>query len=95
MMNDNAINTKIAQLRALEAQINALSKQAESIKNELKGELDDRKGDSIETRLHRVFYSVYEKNSLDSNKLKEEGLYDKFCKSSLVTMFKITDVKLA
>lgn len=95
MMNDNNINTKIAQLRAIEAQMNALSKQAEAIKDELKGELDDRKVDSIETRLHRIFYSVYEKNSIDSAKLKKEGLYEQFQKSSLVTMFKITDKKFA
>lgn len=94
-MTNTLINTKIAQLRALEAQINSLNKQAEAIKNELKGELDTLKVDSIDTGIHKVFYLVYEKASLDSARLKEEGLYDKYTKSSLVTQFKITDKKLA
>jgi len=92
-MENTMINNKIDELRALEMQIALLGKQAEAIKNELKGELDSRKVDSVDTGLHKVFYTVYEKASIDSAKLKAEGLYEKFCKSSLVTQFKITDKK--
>ena len=92
-MDNNLINSRISELRALEAQIAELSKKTDAIKDELKAELDTRKVDSVDTGLHKVFYTVYEKSSLDSAKFKAEGLYNQFLKSSLVTQFKITDKK--
>ena len=92
-MTNELINTKVDQINELKAQIEALEQKAEAIKNELKAELDQRKVDSVDTGLHRVFYSVYEKANVDTAKLKEEGLYDKFKKMQTIVSFKITDVK--
>ena len=93
MLDNNSLNSKIAQLRALEAQMSALSKEAELIKSELKSELDTCKVDSIDTGIHKIFYTVYQKVSVDTTKLKEAGLYETYSKPSLITQFKITDNK--
>ena len=90
-MTKDLLNAKIAQLRALEAQMKALSKQADAIKDSLKAELDELKVDSIDTGIHKIFYQVYEKASVDVDKLKEAGIYLDYLKPSLITQFKITD----
>ena len=90
-MTNDLLNVKIAQLRALEAQMKTLSKQADAIKDSLKAELDELKVDSIDTGIHKIFYQVYEKASVDLDKLKKAGIYNDYLKSSLITQFKITD----
>ena len=95
MMTNELINEKIAALKALEEASSALNKQIDAIKSELKAELDVRKVDAVDTDLHKVFYSCYEKASIDTNKLKSAGLYDEYSKKSVVIQFKITDKKLA
>lgn len=94
-MTNEMINEKIAALKALEEASSALTKQIDAIKNELKAELDSRQVDSVETDFHKVFYSCYEKATVDTDKLKSEGLYDKYSKKSTIIQFKITNKKLA
>lgn len=93
-MTDKMINNRIARMKELQAQADAISKQVEALRDELKAELDSRKEDSIDTGIHRVFYNCYERATIDSDKLKAAGLYDKYSKKSVVTQFKITDVKV-
>lgn len=92
-MTNILIDTRIEELRALEAAAAELAKKADAIKNQLKAELDERKVDSLDTGRHKVFYSAYQKSSVDSARLKEEGLYNRFLKTSTVIQFKITDAK--
>lgn len=92
-MDNTTINTMIKELRVLEMAATDLNKQADEIKSRLKAELDERRVDSIDTGKHKVFYTAYEKSSVDSAKLKKEGLYDKFLKTSTILQFRITDVK--
>ena len=94
-MTADLLNVKIAQLKSIETQIKMLTKQADAIKNDLKAELDTNKVDSIDTGIHRIFYQVYQKASVDLEKLKGAGLYDTYSKVSLITQFKITDKQLA
>ena len=92
MMNNTQINAKITEIELLEAQIKELKALADSVKADLKAELDERKVDSIDTGIHKVFYECYEKKVVDTKALKADGLYDKYSKSQVNTMFKITSV---
>lgn len=93
MMTNEMMNAKIDELRALEAQIAEINKQVEAIKTQLKGELDSRQVDSVNTEKHNIFYSCYEKAGVDTAKLKAAGLYDEYSKKSTIIQFKITDCK--
>jgi len=92
-MTNAEMNQRIKELKELEELAAELKQEAEAIRGELKAELDTRKADSVDTGLHRVFYNCYERRNVDTEKLKKEGLYDKFSKLSTVIQFKITDVK--
>ena len=92
-MTNNEMDKKIAAMRALEAQIATLNASVDDIKKELKAELDARQADSVQTELHKIFYSVFDKKIADSDKLKKAGLFEQYSKKSVVTQFKITDVK--
>lgn len=91
-MTNIEINNKIAELRKIEEQAAALKKSADAIRDELKSELDNRKADSVNTGTHKVFWFCYEKGGVDTQKLKDAGLYDLYSKKSVVSQFKITDV---
>ena len=93
-MDNNMIDSKIAALKTLEEQMATLKKEVDSIKDELKAELDSRKEDSINTGLHKIFYSCYNKTVVDTDKLKAAKLFDNYSKVSTCTQFKITDVKV-
>jgi predicted phage-related endonuclease len=92
-MTNAELNERINKMRELEAQAAILKKQAEVIKDELKAELDDRKADSVDTGSHKIFYTAYEKASVDTSKLKAAGLYDFYKKVSTVLRFQVTDVQ--
>lgn len=92
MLNDGQINAKITQIQMLEAQAKELKAVADSIKDELKNELDERKVDMIDSGMYHVFYEAYEKKSVDTKALKSDGLYEKYSKTSMNLMFKITPV---
>lgn len=93
-MTKAEMNAKIAEIRRLEKEATLIKDQLESLRDELKAELDFRKVDSVDTGLHRVFYNCYEKSGVDSEKLRAAGLYDTYSKKSIVTQFKITDIKV-
>lgn len=92
MMTNVQINAKITEIELLEAQIKELKALADSAKAELKAELDAQNVDCIDTGIHRVFYEAYEKKIVDTKSLKADGLYEKYSKSQINTMFKITSV---
>jgi len=92
MMNNNTINAKITEIELLEAQIKELKAIADARKAEIKAELDERKVDSIDTGIHKVFYEAYTKRVVDTKALKADGLYDKYSKEQTNIMFKITSV---
>ena len=92
-MNNNIIDYKVSEIKRLEAEIKEKQAIIDSIKTDLKAELDERKVDCIDTGLNRVFYEAVERKIVDNAALKAAGLYEKFLKSSLSTMFKITKSK--
>lgn len=93
MMTNLQIDAKITQIELIEAQIKELKAVVDSMKSDLKAELDEQKVDMIDTGLNRVFYEPYEKSTVDTKALKEAGLYDTYSKKSTVLMFKLTKSK--
>lgn len=93
-MNNNQIDMKVTEIRNIQAEIAALTEKLNSVKDELKKELDTRKVDSVETALHKVFYLAFEKKLVDNQKLKDDGLYEDYCKPTVQIQFKITDKKI-
>ena len=91
-MTNTQINAKVTEIELLEAQIKELKALADSAKAELKAELDERKVDSIDTGIHRVFYECYEKKVVDTKALKADGLYEQYSKPQINMLFKITSV---
>lgn len=91
-MTNTQIDAKVTEIELLEAQIKELKALVDSAKSELKSELDDRKVDMIDTGIHHIFYEVISKKIVDTKSLKADGMYDKYSKESLSTMFKITSV---
>ena len=94
MLTIDNINDKIAEIERIQLEATKLQELAENLKNELKAELDERKVDSIDTGSHNIFYSCYEKTSVDTTKLKADGLYDAYSKKSVITSFRITQKKV-
>ena len=91
-MTDRMINNRVKKIRELEQEAAAIRDELESLKDELKAELDARQQDSIKTAFYNIFYNCFSKRNVDTQKLKDAGLYDQYCKESTVTQFKITDV---
>lgn len=71
MLNNEAIDKKVFELESLEMQVKELKEAIETIKDELKGELDKRQEDCIDTGFNRVWYKLVAKNNLDTKKAKE------------------------
>lgn len=92
-MTNHEIDTKVTQIEMLEAQIAELKAQVDSYKADLKSVLDDAQVDMIDTGLNKIWYKAYEKTSLDTNAIKEAGLYEKFSKTVAQVMFKMTKSK--
>lgn len=91
-MTNEMINKKIAELRKIEAKAAELKAVADDLRDQLKAELDSRQVDSINTGLHHVIYNCYEKSGVDTQKLKDAGLYDQYSKKSVVVQFRINDI---
>lgn len=93
MMNNLQIDAKVTQIELLEAQIKELKAIVDATKADLKSELDERKVDVIDTGINKVWYEAYERTSVDTKALKDAGLYDKYSKTSVNLMFKLTKSK--
>lgn len=91
-MTNEMMNAKVTEINLLEAQIKELKAIVDGLKGDLKAELDERKVDMIDTGLNHIFYEVVDKKIVDTKRLKADGMYDKYSKSSTSLMFKITSV---
>lgn len=91
-MTDKQIDNRINRLRELEAQAADIKKKVDAIKDQLKEELVKQDKESIDTGVHRVFWTSYSRTSVDSAKLRKDGLYDTYAKQQTINQFKITDV---
>lgn len=89
-MTNAKIDEKVARINELEAQAAILNAEITSLKDELKKECDNRKVDSILTKLNKISYIVFEKHQVDSKALKADGLYEKYAPKVTQTRFTIS-----
>ena len=95
MMTNELINAKVEEIRKINESINLLNAQKAQLEQELKDECDARRAEEIVTALHKIIYNCYERSGVDTDRLRQDGLYDKYKKTSVCTQFKITDIKSA
>lgn len=81
-MTNKQIDNRIEKLETLEAQIKALEKQAEAVKDELKAELGD--SEHLETAKHRLNWARVLTERLDSKALKADRpeVYSEYVKTT-------------
>lgn len=89
-MTNAIIDSKVTEIEILEAQIKNLKATVDSLKGDLKRELDELQVDMLDTGLNKIWYQVYAKKSVDTAAIKADGLYEKYSKESTVIQFKIT-----
>ena len=93
-MTNTQIDSKVFEIRMIEAQIKELKALADARKSELKAELDATQEDMLDTGMNRIWYKAIEKNTLDTKKAKAEleaaGKLDDCMKSSIELRFTIT-----
>lgn len=75
-------------------QMKAIEEKNKEIKEAILKEMEDRGIDSIEIDDVKITYKApYTKTSVDSNKLKEDGLYEKYTKTSNVKSSILISIK--
>ena len=87
-MTDKQIDKKVDEINELQRKASELKDQIEALKDQLRKECDKRQVDSIETKFHKVSYTCFEQRRVDSEKLKADGIYDKY--SKVGTQFRLT-----
>lgn len=83
-MTDRGFDIKVKKLFELQAQIDALEKEAEELKTAIKTEMLERKVDSITTLKYAAFWPLIISNKFDTTAFKKAhaGLYKQFSKPS-------------
>ena len=92
-MTNAVIDSKVVEIEMLEAQIKNLKATVDSLKGDLKRELDELNVEMLDTGINKIWYNVYAKKTVDTEALKQAGLYDKYTKDSTVIQFRITKSK--
>lgn len=81
---------QILELKAIEARIEELKKQADKIKDEMKTEMGNEEHMTVDE--FKVNYTIVISTTLDSKKLKQElpDLWNKYSKEGITRRFSIT-----
>lgn len=81
---------QILELKAIEARIEELKKQADKIKDEMKAEMGNEEHVAVDE--FKVNYTIVISTTLDSKKLKSElpDLWNKYSKEGITRRFSIT-----
>ncbi len=81
---------QILELKAIEARIEELKKQADAIKDEMKKEMGNEEHVAVDE--FKVNYTIVISTTLDSKKLKTElpDLWNKYSKEGITRRFSIT-----
>ena len=88
MTNAN-IHEKAMQYKLLKAQQKDIEAMLETLKKDMIAEMDTRKVEKLDVDGFSIRYNVYSKQSVDTAKLKEDGLFDKYTKETTYTRFEI------
>ena len=93
-MNKVEMEARVVELMVLEAQIKELSKQADSIKEELKKEMNRRKVESMTTENHVIRWTYMTSNRFDSSAFKTDHpkLCEEYTRPSSSRRFSIADL---
>ena len=77
--------------REIQAEIKALTEQADALKLAMIAEMDVRQADELAAGEYTIRYTLYESARLDSKKLKAEnpGLYGQYSKATTSTRFSV------
>ena len=71
-------------------EITRLKKQKGAIKTELIAEMDARQAEKVVTATHTISYIIFDKTTVDTEKLRAAGLYDLYSKTKAETRFTVT-----
>jgi predicted phage-related endonuclease len=90
-MSINDLTTTARDYRQILAEIKELEAQAETLKQAMIKEMDNRQVDKLPCGEFEIRYTVVESSRLDSKKLKSEhsDLYNAYSKSSTSTRFQV------
>lgn len=91
MLGNRAIENRVAKLQALEEQAKAIEAQMETIKSELKADMEEKGVDEIETAHYKIRWKLIESNRFDTAAFKKEftELYNRYIKKSFSKRFTI------
>lgn len=93
-MTDRTFDKKVAELVALQAQMDAISKRMEDIKTDIMVEMESREVDVITTKKFRADWKTIVSNRFDSSAFKKAfaDLYTQFCKHNEYKRFTFKSV---
>ncbi len=90
-MSTNEMNTVAREYREIQAMIKELEEQADSLKQTLIKEMDNRRVDTVQAGEFKVSYKLVESGRLDSKALKaaHSDIYSAFTKKTTSTRFTV------
>ncbi len=90
-MTERMIETRIRKLQEIEAQQKELEAAADTIREELKADLEEKGVDELKTKNFILRWKEIISNRLDSKALKEAlpDVYSQFCKTSTSRRFSV------
>lgn len=91
MRTEQELDEIIKKIRAAERRKKKAEKLIEDLKDELRSELDERVEEKVETDQHNIFYKCIERASVDTQKMKDNGVYDMYATKKAITQLIVTD----
>ena len=91
-MTERMIENRVQNLRALEAEAEAIQEKADAIRAELKADLEEKGVDELQTASFTLRWKEVVSNRLDGKALKAAlpDVYVQFCKASATRRFTIS-----
>lgn len=90
-MSQNEITAKARELKELMALIDQAQAEAETIKDELKGFMDQNGTEELKADVYKIRYTKVKSKRFDSAALKKDapGLYEQYTRSTTARRFTI------
>ena len=90
-MSTNEITSKIENIKTLQAMIDELTAEMETIKDEIKSEMTTRGVEEMTVSCFKVRYKEVSSSRFDSTEFKKthQELYDQYCKKTVSKRFSI------
>lgn len=88
-MTNIILHDKAMQYKLLKAQQKDIEAMLESLRKDMVAEMDARKVEKLDIDGFSIRYNIYSKKGVDTDKLKADGLYDKYIKETTYTRFEV------